>query len=92
MLSPGGKSYDAIGWMKHINEQTSAQYANAHDILGNERDENKENQDPQIQSGKNSKSASDVLVELCPKTPLSLLISFVIYKEIYLFAGGETHA
>ncbi|KAK7410363.1 hypothetical protein VNO78_01087 [Psophocarpus tetragonolobus] len=35
-MSPANRTYDAIGLMKQISEQTAAQYASAHKILGNE--------------------------------------------------------
>lgn len=34
-MSPGERSYDAIGLMKQISEQTAAAYANAQQVLGN---------------------------------------------------------
>lgn len=76
-MSPGDRSYDAIGWMKQISEQTAAQYANAHEILGNDtpkalpkdasgsnRDGDQENNDPHNQHGNHSESASNALVKL----------------------------
>ncbi|WVZ20843.1 hypothetical protein V8G54_008165 [Vigna mungo] len=75
-MSPGDRSYDAIGLMKQINEQTAAQYASAHEILGNETpkalpkgksrndgDEDREDIDPNNQRGDCSQSASSALVE-----------------------------
>ncbi|XP_020217306.1 transcription factor MYB3R-1 [Cajanus cajan] len=75
-LSPGDRSYDAIGLMKQISEQTAAQYASAHEILGNEtpkalpkdasgidRDGDQENIDPQNQHRNHSQLASSALVE-----------------------------
>ncbi|MED6110735.1 hypothetical protein PIB30_045596 [Stylosanthes scabra] len=77
-MSPCDRSYDAIGLMKQVSEQTAAQYANAHEILenetpkalskdasgpGNNRDENKENNDPQKQPGNHSQLTSKALVE-----------------------------
>ncbi|KAI4337473.1 hypothetical protein L6164_015887 [Bauhinia variegata] len=35
-MSPNERSYDAIGLMKQISEQTASAYANAQEILGNE--------------------------------------------------------
>ncbi|KAG7965910.1 hypothetical protein I3843_08G024600 [Carya illinoinensis] len=35
-MSPGDRSYDAIGLMKHISEHSAAAYANAQEVLGNE--------------------------------------------------------
>ena len=35
-MSPGDRSYDAIGLMKQISEQSAAAYANAQEVLGNE--------------------------------------------------------
>lgn len=32
-MSPGDRSYDAIGLMKQISEQTAAAYANAQEVL-----------------------------------------------------------
>ncbi|CAJ1973866.1 unnamed protein product [Sphenostylis stenocarpa] len=75
-MSPGDRSFDAIGLMKQINEQTAAQYASAHEILGNETpkaltkdksrnvgDEDRENIDPNNQHGNHSQSDSSALVE-----------------------------
>ncbi|XP_047148337.1 transcription factor MYB3R-1-like, partial [Vigna umbellata] len=75
-MSPGDRSYDAIGLMKQINEQTAAQYASAHEILGNETpkalpkgksrndgDEDREDIDPNNQRGDCSQSASSALME-----------------------------
>ncbi|ESW09177.1 hypothetical protein PHAVU_009G106700 [Phaseolus vulgaris] len=75
-MSPGDRSYDAIGLMKQINEQTAAQYASAHAILGNETpkalprgksrndgDEDRDDIDPNNQHGDHSQSASSALVE-----------------------------
>lgn len=35
-MSPGDRSYDALGLMKQISEKTAAAYANAQEVLGNE--------------------------------------------------------
>ncbi|KAG7972844.1 hypothetical protein I3843_07G202500 [Carya illinoinensis] len=35
-MSPGDRSYDAIGLMKHISEHSATAYANAQEVLGNE--------------------------------------------------------
>lgn len=35
-MSPGDRSYDAIGLMKQVSEQSAAAYANAQEVLGNE--------------------------------------------------------
>ena len=76
-MSPGNRSYDAIGLMKQISEQTAAAYANAEEILGNEtpkalpkdasgndKDCDQENNDLPKQPGKHSQSASGALVRL----------------------------
>ncbi|KAE9599458.1 hypothetical protein Lal_00039549 [Lupinus albus] len=74
-MSPGDRSYDAIGLMKQVSEQTAATYANAQEILGNEspttlkkdatgnKDANRENNDPRKQAGNNSQLASNSLME-----------------------------
>ncbi|TKY74579.1 Myb-related protein 3R-1 [Spatholobus suberectus] len=75
-MSPGDRSYDAIGLMKQISEQTAAQYASAHEILGNEtpkalpkdasgndRVGDQENNDPHNQHGNHSQLASSAVVE-----------------------------
>lgn len=38
-MSPGDRSYDAIGLMKQISEHTASAYANAQEVLGNETPE-----------------------------------------------------
>ncbi|XP_019457867.1 PREDICTED: myb-related protein 3R-1-like isoform X2 [Lupinus angustifolius] len=74
-ISPGDRSYDAIGLMKQVSEQTAATYANAQEILGNEtpkalkkdatgnKDGNHENNDPRKQAGNNSQLAINSLME-----------------------------
>ncbi|KAL3013891.1 hypothetical protein AAZX31_06G078700 [Glycine max] len=76
-MSPGDRSYDAIGLMKQISEQTAAQYASAQEILGNEtpkalpkdasrndRDEDQEHIDAHNQHGNHCQLASSALVKL----------------------------
>ena len=36
LMSPGDRSYDAIGLMKQVGEHTAAACANAQEVLGNE--------------------------------------------------------
>lgn len=87
-MSPGDRSYDAIGLMKQINEQTAAQYASAHEILGNETpkalpkgksrndgDEDREDIDPNNKRGDCSQSASSALVKL------NLFLSFNFFLK-----------
>lgn len=76
-MSPGDRSYDAIGLMKQISEQTAAAYANAQEVLGNETPETlfrerrknqalvdpENNHGPPNQPGSSSLSAANVLVE-----------------------------
>ncbi|KAI4316144.1 hypothetical protein L6164_024151 [Bauhinia variegata] len=70
-MSPGERSYDAIGLMKQIGEQTAAAYANAQEILGNETpkalpkeapENDKDVDNENIQTG-NSQLASNALIE-----------------------------
>lgn len=75
-MSPGDRSYDAIGLMKQISEQTAAAYANAQEVLGNETPETlfrerrknqalvdpENNHGPTNQPGSSSLSAANVLV------------------------------
>ena len=83
-MSPGDRSYDAIGLLKQISEQNAATYANAEEILGNEtlkalpknesendEDRDKENNDPPNQPGNHSQLASNALVRL---STLSLIL------------------
>ncbi|TKY58282.1 Myb-related protein 3R-1 [Spatholobus suberectus] len=76
LMSPGDRSYDAIGLLKQISEQTAATYANAQEILGNEtpkalpkdasgndKDRDQENNDPSNQPGNHSQLASNALIE-----------------------------
>lgn len=35
-MSPGERSYDAIGLMKQLSEHTAAAFADAQEVLGNE--------------------------------------------------------
>ena len=73
-MSPGDRSYDAIGLMKQISEQTAAAYANAQEVLGNEtpqtlvkkrrdRDtQEQENNVPSNQLGNRSNLHQNILV------------------------------
>lgn len=75
-MSPGDRSYDAIGLMKQISEHTAAAYANAHEVLGNEtpdtllKERQKDrgivdldkNNAPPSQLGSSSLSAPNVMV------------------------------
>lgn len=38
-MSPGDRSYDALGLMKQLSEHTAAAYADALEVLGNEPSE-----------------------------------------------------
>ncbi|XP_054795038.1 transcription factor MYB3R-1-like [Prosopis cineraria] len=69
LMSPGDRSYDAIGWMKQVKEQTAAAYANAEEILeidtpkakdasGNAGDVDQERRDPHNQPGNHFQLAS----------------------------------
>ncbi|XP_027333780.1 transcription factor MYB3R-1-like isoform X2 [Abrus precatorius] len=75
-ISPGDRSYDAIGLLKQISEQTAATYANAQEVLGNEtpkglpedapgndKDGFQENNDPPNQPGNHCQLASNALIE-----------------------------
>nr|KYP59240.1 Myb-related protein 3R-1 [Cajanus cajan] len=75
MRSPGDRSYDAIGLLKQISEQTAATYANAQEILvnetpkalpkdpsGNDEARDQEN-NPPSQPGNHSQLASNALIE-----------------------------
>ncbi|KAJ7958587.1 myb-related protein 3R-1 [Quillaja saponaria] len=74
-MSPGDRSYDAIGLMKQISEQTAAAYANAQEVLGNEspktllkdkginhKELDQENKSPHNQLGDHFQLPSNVLV------------------------------
>ncbi|KAK7384919.1 hypothetical protein VNO78_30622 [Psophocarpus tetragonolobus] len=75
LMSPGDRSYDAIGLLREISEQTAATYANAQEILGDEspkallkdasenKDRDHENNDPPNQPENHSKLASNALIE-----------------------------
>lgn len=52
-LSPGERSYDAIGLMKQLSEHTAAAYADALEVLGNETSEKTVNE------GNSKKSSLD---------------------------------
>ncbi|XP_061336510.1 transcription factor MYB3R-1-like [Gastrolobium bilobum] len=64
LMSPGDISFEALGLLKEINEQTAALYANVQEILenetpkalpkdasGNDKDRDRENNDPPIHLG-----------------------------------------
>lgn len=66
-MSPGDRSYDAIGLLKQISEHTAATYANAQEILVNETPKalQKDNyQGSPNQPGNHSQLASNALVKL----------------------------
>lgn len=95
MLSPGDRSYDAIGLMKQVSEQTAVQYANAHEILenqthkallprdasGNDRDEEQENNDPNNQPVSHSHLSSNALVKLDLSNPLIHIFTCLHFLE-----------
>lgn len=69
-MSPGDRSYDALGLMKHVSERNASFFANAEEVLGSETPKQKsinvgnldqENQMPDQPTGTTSK-ASNVLV------------------------------
>ncbi|XP_075504487.1 transcription factor MYB3R-1-like isoform X1 [Primulina tabacum] len=69
-LSPGDRSYDAIGLMKQLGEHTAGAFADAQEVLGNEtpetilkaKCEEKENQNVNCQAEHHSVSASTFLL------------------------------
>ncbi|KAK7293871.1 hypothetical protein RJT34_16748 [Clitoria ternatea] len=73
LMSPGDRSYDAIGLLKQISEQTAATYANAQEILENDTSEalpkksgnnkDQENNDSPNEPGGHSQLASNALIE-----------------------------
>ncbi|KAE9586500.1 putative transcription factor MYB-HB-like family [Lupinus albus] len=75
LMSPGDRSYDAIGLMKQVGEQTAATYANAQEILGDEtpkvlktetsgnKDGNQENNESCKLAGRISQSGLNSLME-----------------------------
>lgn len=73
-MSPCDRSYDAIGLMKQVTEQTAAAYANAQEILENEtpkatdasgdaKDVDQENKDPHDMPSNRSQLHSNTLVK-----------------------------
>ncbi|KAG4963152.1 hypothetical protein JHK82_039823 [Glycine max] len=75
-MSPGDRSYDALGWLKQVSDQTAATYANAQEILANgtpkalpkdasenDKDRDHENNYPANQPGNHSQLASNALIE-----------------------------
>jgi len=89
LMSPGDRSYDAIGLLKQIGEQTAATYANAQEILENEtpkalrndasgNGEDKYHGSPN-QPGNHSQLASNALVKL------NIMLPFVHYNYCWIF-------
>ncbi|KAK9273197.1 hypothetical protein L1049_018004 [Liquidambar formosana] len=76
-MSPGERSYDALGLMKQLSEHTAAAFADAQEVLGNETPETilrerrsknqnpgqENNHDPDKEMENRSHLASDVLTE-----------------------------
>lgn len=92
-MSPGDRSYDAIGLLKQIGEHTAATYANAQEILGNEtpkalpkdasgndKDRDQEDNDPPNQPRNHSQLASNALVKL------NLMILHLCFLPLFFHA------
>ena len=88
-MSPGDRSYDALGLLKHISDQTAATYANAQEILANgtpkalpkdasenDKDRDHENNYPANQPGNHSQLASNALVKQDLMIPLCIIVGF----------------
>ena len=84
-MSPADKSYDAIGLMKQLSGHTSAAYADALEVLGNETPESivkgrRSSNNPNVDKENNHLEAHSDLVLL--KNPFLTSSSFVIYRAI----------
>ena len=88
-MSPGDRSYDALGWLKQVSDQTAATYANAQEILANgtpkalpkdasenDKDKDHENNYPANQPGNHSQLASNALVKQDLMIPLCIIVGF----------------
>ncbi|OWM86624.1 transcription factor MYB3R-1 isoform X2 [Punica granatum] len=71
-MSPGDRSYDALGLMKHVSEHSASVFANAEEVLGNDTPKQKsidvgnpdqENQNADQPTETSSNMASNVLIE-----------------------------
>lgn len=96
-MSPGDGSYDAIGLMKQLGEQTAGAFADAQKVLGDETPEsimkgkcatnnNEEKED------NNPNSASSFMVWLSPNTIKRILIFFLCTNSSLLIIPGEREA
>lgn len=56
-MSPGDRSYDAIGLMKQLSEQTAGAFADAQEVLGGDTPES-------ILRGRNSKTRMQMKIVL----------------------------
>lgn len=66
-MSPGDRSYDAIGLMKQLSEQTAPSIADAHQILGSETPEtNLSKRNSKKQKADEICKASNATVRLVP--------------------------
>lgn len=98
-MSPGDRSYDAIGLMKQVGEHTAAACANAQEVLGNEtpqsllkgrrgKYENQSKEKNHITNslqGTRSTLAPDILVRLI--SLLSFVLDF-LYKNNHLLESN----
>lgn len=72
-LSPGERTYDAIGLMRQLNEHTAAVMAEAQEILASG---NPESDAPQNSSGRNSQFQEKEPENLISSPPSALVCSF----------------
>lgn len=103
-MSPGDRSYDAIGLMKEVGEHTAAACANAQEVLGNEtpqsllkgrrgkyENQNKgKNHLTNSLQGVRSTLAPDILVRLISLFSLSLThtITIIIIRLAFYFKNA----
>lgn len=85
-MSPGDRSYDALGLMKHLSEQSAAAYATAQEVLGNDTPETlskKKNLNHQNPDQENCKLNQQT--ENCSSMGSTLPVRFSSFSDPTLF-------
>lgn len=85
-MSPGDTSYDALGLMKHLSEQSAAAYATAQEVLGNDTAETvskKKNLNHQNPGQENC--ILNQQMKNCSSTGSTLPVQFSSFSDTTLF-------
>lgn len=86
-MSPGDRSYDAIGLLKHISDENAAAYENAQEILRNEapkgRSQENNDQPSQSQLRLNAVVKLNLMIPpfMLPSLVFNIVRSFVLHDS-----------